>query len=96
MWESKKINLGVIKEYQKIKIHFKTLEDIKDNINYIRPCCGSCTTVQSVDSTGITVLFDVGEIPIHLNNIWDIEKCVVVVYKDSSTDTLTFKGKVKR
>lgn len=97
MWENKNLNLGKVKEYSSINIHFELLESKNyENIESVRPCCGSCTTIKSIDSQGIKAVFDVGEIPAHLNNVWEFNKCITIYYKDGNSEVLTFKGKVER
>lgn len=97
MWKNKNLNLGKVKEFSKIQLFF----ELENNENFkkiitAKPCCGSCTTIISLDSQGIKAVFDVGEIPAHLNNVWEFNKCITVYYEDGNAEVLTFKGKVER
>lgn len=97
MWKNKNLNLGKVKEFSKIQLFFE-LENNNDieKIITAKPCCSSCTIIISLDSKGIKAIFDVGKIPVHLNNVWEFNKCINVYYKDGSSEVLTFKGKVER
>lgn len=94
-WEQKVVNIGTIKENQKVLVVFKTKEDISDVVLEFSPRCGSCTIIEKYEDNKLEVKYKASTIPYHLGiSNQPINKFIDVYYKDGSVDTLEIKGEI--
>lgn len=94
-WEQKSINIGTIREKQKVSVVFRTTKDISDLVLQFVPRCGSCTTIEKYKDNKLELIYKASTIPYHLGiSNQPINKFVDVYYKDGSVDTLEIKGEI--
>jgi len=95
MWTNTDLDLGEVKEGTKKLFNFEYKGDLQKDLDYIKPCCGSCTTVVSKDTNSFKAEFKADNIPVHLNvSVWEVEKCIHVYMKSGVLTRLTFKVKI--
>lgn len=82
-----KIDLGKVKENEKVHVVFTGKEGMK-NVKYIHPSCG-CTKVEFKDGS-LHAHYNTGTIPYHLGNEQFVSKTIYVEYDDNNGETLSF------
>lgn len=97
-WVSNLLDIGTIKAGKKVKFNF--VSNVELDISYIKAGCSSCTTFKPYDKEKkiLPVIFRAEEVPLHLKseqkNHHEVRKSIIVYYKDSTKETLEFKGRV--
>lgn len=100
VWESRELFLGRIKEGTEKVFSFNVTEGNTENIETVKPGCGSCTTIKSVGKESVLVSFKPGSFPFHLKRegkkSYRTSKAITIIYKDSTSEALTFISDVYR
>lgn len=93
-WKELNIELGVLKEKQKIIFSFVAVKELE--ILKIKPGCASCTKVKKMQGRVLPIIFTAEKIPVHLKQqgYQKIKKQVIVTYKDGSKEVLSFTATV--
>jgi len=89
-WKNRVIDLGIVKQTNKVIIEFEATSIIS-NVGKVSTSCG-CTKAVIKDSK-VVVTYKPGSIPIHLKEMTTF-KNIIIYYKDGSQDILTFNAKV--
>ena len=91
-WESKQIDLGVVRTGKKITISFYSTEELE--IANMTVSCG-CTKPKYIkEEKRLEVIYNPGSIPIHLRHTgkFSTNKSITIWYSNGSKDVLTFSG----
>lgn len=94
-WESNIANFGVILEGNRTTVHFTATFPL-EIIDFHTPC--GCTSVNwNPEKRDLAITYKAGAIPRHLGNVktQTINKKVIVLYKDGSSEELSIVG-IKR
>lgn len=90
-WANNIIDIGTVSRNKKIVIKFQALVGIPKIINLHADC--GCTKIKYDDKLKVLqVIYSSGEIPKHIPGNQIIEKKIVVIYEDNSTEQLLIKG----
>lgn len=91
-WESRHLDLGVVRTNKKVTINFYAKEEL--NVVNMTASCGCTKPKWIAEEKRLEVIYNPGSVPMHLRHTgkFSTNKSITIWYADGNKDVLTFSA----